>query len=71
MEAKLVTSRQARATEALSGFPENNGFAKNSRREVLQIQALTFLFGLPCRVGWRVVVWGSNKLSHAKPFSYL
>ena len=47
LEAKLVTFRQAVATEVLSDFPKNNElFAKSSRREVLQIHMLTFLFVL-------------------------
>lgn len=47
MEAKLVTFRQAVASEVLSGFPKNNELlAKSSRREVLQIHRLTFLFVL-------------------------
>lgn len=37
LQAKLVTPRQERPIEVLSGFSKNNGlFAKSSRRKVLQ-----------------------------------
>lgn len=51
MEAKLVTFRQARAIEILSGCLKNNGlFAESARREALQIH-MTLLFSLSWRCG--------------------
>lgn len=56
LKAKLVTFRQARPIEVLSGFPKNNGsFAKSPKRKVLKIRKLTFLFGLSWRGGVGVV----------------
>ena len=55
LEAKLVTFRQARAIEMLSGCLKNNGlFAESTRREALQIH-MTFLFSLSWRYGMVMV----------------
>ena len=72
LRAKLVTSSQARAIEMPPGFPKNNGlFAKKTPGEKFSIHMLTFLFGLPWRVGWGWCCGDNNKLAHEKPFSYL
>ena len=53
MEAKLVTFRQARAIEILSGCLKNNGlFAESARREALQIHMTLLLSFLE--------VWGGD-----------